>query len=267
MNSKKVMLVLAAIAMFCMAAKHKPVKVFMAGDSTMADKPVADNPERGWGMVFPSFFNDNVIIENHARNGKSTKTFISEGRWKFLISRVDKGDYVFIQFGHNDEVETKKSYTKPADFESNLRLMVSDVRAKGANPILCTSIARRKFDSIGNTVDTHPVYPDILKKVATDMKVPLIDMKAKSDKVLKKYGVEASAKLYMNIEPGIWKSIPDGRKDDTHLVDAGAMEMAALAVEGIRELNIKPLKKNLLSPSEVKLRYTTPVENIEKIKP
>lgn len=240
----------------------------MIGDSTMADKPdIAGNPERGWGMVFPSFFNDNVVVENHARNGRSTKTFIAEGRWNFALGRMGKGDYVFIQFGHNDEVETKKSYTPQDQYEANLRRMVRDVLDKGAHPILCTSVARRKFDSVGNPVDTHPVYPEIMKKVAKDMNVPLIDMKAKSTEVLKKYGIEGSKHLYMNVEPGKWKSLPAGRQDDTHFQDAGAMEMAKLAVEGIEELNIKPLKKNLLNPEQVRIKYTTPVEGIDKVRP
>ncbi len=264
----KIFTATAVLLLLLVAAKPKPVKVFLVGDSTMADKaPIDETPERGWGMVFPSFFNDNVIIENHARNGRSTKTFISEGRWDFLINRVGKGDYVIIQFGHNDEVSTKKAYATPEEFDKNLRKMVIDVKTKGASPVLCTSIARRKFDSIGNTVDTHPVYPEIMKKVASELNVPLIDMKAESDKVLKKYGVEASAKLFMNIEPGIWKAVPEGKKDDTHLVDAGAMEMAALAANGIRQLRIKPLNKYLVKPSQIKMKYTIPVEGIESVKP
>ncbi|MDO9152788.1 MAG: hypothetical protein Q7U47_03615 [Paludibacter sp.] len=137
--------------------RSKPVKVFLVGDSTMSDKsPMSENPERGWGMVLPSFFNDNVIIENHARNGRSSRTFIEEGRWDFVINRVGKGDDVVLQFGHNDEVETRKSFTPLPEFKANFQRFVRDVKAKGANPILCTSVARRKFDSIGNLIDTHP---------------------------------------------------------------------------------------------------------------
>ena len=88
----------------------------------MADKePVDETPERGWGMVLPSFFNDKVVIENHARNGRSTKTFMAEGRWDFVLNRLSAGDYVFIQFGHNDEVSTKKSYATEAEFENNFK--------------------------------------------------------------------------------------------------------------------------------------------------
>ncbi len=250
------------------SSKNKPVKLFLVGDSTMADKDYPeDNPERGWGMVLPSYFNDNVIIENHARNGRSTKTFITEGRWDFLMSRISKGDYVVIQFSHNDEVETKKSFTPLPDFKSNFKKFVLDVRSKGANPILCTPVARRKFDSIGNLEDTHPIYPKAIKEVSKELKVPLINMEKKSEAVLRKYGVEDSKKLFMHIEPGIWKKVPNGKIDDTHFVEKGAMEMAGCFVEGIKKLKIKPLKRNLLPLNEVKLKLTIPVDGIEDINP
>ena len=257
------------LAALLSSGKDKQVKLFLIGDSTMADKtPIADNPERGWGMVLPSCFNDNVLIENHARNGRSTNSFIKEGRWDFVLNRIGKGDYVVIQFGHNDEVKTKKSYATPEEFKANFERMVSNVRSKGANPILCTSVARRKFDSIsGNLIDTHPVYPDIIRKVAAEMNVPLIDMQRKSEKVLLAYGPVNSTKLFMHVAPGVWKAIPEGRIDDTHFVEAGALEMAKCFVEGLKELKIEPLTKNLLKQEDIKLKLTTPVPGIEKIKP
>jgi lysophospholipase L1-like esterase len=256
------------LAVLITAGKDKQVKLFLIGDSTMADKtPVDDNPERGWGMVLPSCFNENVVIENHARNGRSSGSFIHEGRWDFVLNRISKGDYVVIQFGHNDEVQTKKSYTTPDDFKANFERMVNDVRSKGAYPILCTSVARRKFDTIsGNLVDTHPVYPGIIRRVAAEMQVPLIDMQHRSEKVLQAYGPVKSTKLFMHIEPGVWKAVPNGRKDDTHFVEAGALEMANCFVQGLKELKIEPLVKNLLKPENVKVKLTTPVPGIENIK-
>lgn len=256
------------ISVLLSSGRNKTVRLFLVGDSTMADKSSPnDNPERGWGMVLPTFFNDNILIENHARNGRSTKTLIAEGRWDFLIRRVTTGDFVVIQFSHNDEVETKRAYTPLPDFEENFRRFVREVRAKGAIPILCTPVARRKFDSIGNLIDTHPIYPQAIIRVASEMKVPLIDMEKKSEEILKKYGVEDSKKLFMHIEPGVWKSIPNGRQDDTHFVEKGALEMANIFVEGINELNIKPLKRNILKPNKRKLKLTVPVDGIDKITP
>lgn len=254
---------------FCLAWKDKPVKIFLIGDSTMADKTaVQDNPERGWGMVLPSYFDEKIIIENHARNGRSTRTFIEEGRWAFVMNRIGKGDYVVIQFGHNDEVKEKKSYTNPEAFKANFERMVRDVRSKKACPILCTSVARRSFDSLSNElVDTHPFYPDIIRTVAKEMNVPLVDMQRKSEQVLRDYGPEKSKSLFMNIEPGIWKAIPQGRKDNTHFVESGAMIMAQCFIQGVNELKIKQLQKHLVSESAIRLKLTTPVPGIESIKP
>jgi len=165
-------------------------------------------------------------------------------------------------------VQTKKSSTTPEEFKANFERMVNDVRSKGAIPILCTSVVRRKFDTIsGSLIDTHPVYPGIIRTVAAEMQVPLIDMQHKSEKILTAYGPVKSTKLFMHIAPGVWKAIPNGRKDDTHFVEAGALEMANCFVEGLKELKIEPLVKNLLKPENLKLKLTIPVPGIEKIKP
>ncbi len=141
---------------------HEEVKVYMIGDSTMADKPLADNPERGWGQLFPAYFNDKVLIENHAVNGRSTKSFIDQGRWKEVYNKLNKGDYVFIQFGHNDEKKQDTSrYAAPhGAYKDNLIKFVSESRDRGAIPILLTPINRRKFDESGKLVDTHGDYPE-----------------------------------------------------------------------------------------------------------
>ena len=146
--------------------------------------------------------------------------------------------------------------------------MVRDARSKGANPILCTSVARRKFDSIsGDLIDTHPVYPAIIRQVASEMNVPLIDMQRKSETVLRTYGPEASQKLFMHIAPGVWRLIPNGRQDNTHFVAEGAMEMAKCFVEGVSESNLKPLKNNLLKNTDIEPKCTAPVAGLDAIKP
>lgn len=251
------------------AFQNKPVTIFMVGDSTMSDKPVEGNPERGWGMVLPSYFNDKVLVENHAMNGRSSRTFIEEGRWAFLLNRLHAGDVVVIEFGHNDEGQQKKAYTTPDDLKKNLERMVKEVRAKDATPILCTPIARRKFDTLTHKrVDTHPaIYPETFRTVAAELKVPLVDMQRKSEAVLSSYGVERSADLFLHFGPGVWKMAPNGRNDDTHLSEAGAMAMAACFVSGVKELNISPLKQNLLTQDKPKLKLTTPVPGIDKVKP
>jgi lysophospholipase L1-like esterase len=266
---KKLFLYLSAviIALSFIASKEKPVKIFLAGDSTMADKPLNSCPEVGWGMVLPSYFNDNVIIENHARNGRSTRTFISEGRWDFLLNRVSKGDFVVIQFGHNDQSKDKADrYTTPEDFKKNFVRFVTDVRAKGATPILCTPVERRKFDSKDNFVDQHGNYPNLIRQVADSMNVALIDMQHTSMDLIISKGVEGSKELFLHVGPGECPKFPDGKEDNTHFKDAGAMAMAQLFVNGIKQLNIEALVKNLRPASEVKLQYTVPVPNLDNLK-
>src|SRR5436190_4224615 len=165
-----------------------PVTIYLAGDSTMAQKLPEKRPETGWGEMLQQFFDEKEVkVENHAQNGRSTRTFISEGRWTNIIEKLVEGDYVFIQFGHNDESKEKVDrYTPPADFRANLVRFVNEVRARQAIPVLLTPLMRRRFDAGGVFFDTHGEYPDIVRAVATEQKVILIDMHRKSEALLKK---------------------------------------------------------------------------------
>lgn len=213
--------------------------IYMIGDSTMADKPTQDNPERGWGQMFPLFFDSTIVIENHAKNGRSTRTFISENRWQTVVEKLKPSDYVIIQFGHNDQSKEKPDrYTPPEDYKKNLIKFVKETLEKNAYPILCTPIVRRRFDEKGNFYDTHGVYPDIVREVAKEFNIPLIDIHKKSEKLLKELGPDSSKKLFLWIEPGVYKSLPDGKQDNTHFSEFGALKMAELAIEGIKELNL-----------------------------
>jgi lysophospholipase L1-like esterase len=218
-------------------------RVFMIGDSTMANKPL-DLPERGWGMALGQFFVDPAMIQNHAVNGRSTKSFIDEGRWQKVLTELKPGDFVIIQFAHNDEKrEDPKRYADPSgSFRDNLRRFITESRAKGANPILATPVCRRKFNAAGKLVDTHGAYPDAVRAVAKTERVPLLDLERATAKWLETAGDEPSKKFFMWIEPGTHPKIPDGRKDDTHFVESGAKAVASLAVAQIREQNL-PLAK------------------------
>lgn len=219
------------------------ITIYMIGDSTMADKPTEDNPERGWGQMFPLFFDSTIVIENHAKNGRSTRTFISENRWQTVVDKLKPGDYVIIQFGHNDQSKEKVDrYTPPEDYRQNLEKFVNETRSKKANPILCTPIMRRRFNEKGEFYDTHGVYPDIVREVAKEMQVPLIDMHRKSEKLIRDFGPDSSKKLFLWIEPGVYKSLPEGKQDNTHFSEFGALKMAELAVDGIKELKLELVK-------------------------
>jgi lysophospholipase L1-like esterase len=220
------------------AAEATPL-VHLAGDSTMAQKPL-DLPERGWGMALNGLFKDPAMVVNHAVNGRSTKSFINEGRWVRLIGALQPGDYVIVQFGHNDEkVENPSVGTNPAtEFRDNLRRFIRETRAKQATPVLATPVARRKFNAAGQLTPTHGVYPDAIRAVAAEEKVALLDLEVATSKWLQESGDEPSKKFFMWIEPGAHPKIPGGRKDDTHFVEAGAVKVAELAAAQIRELKL-----------------------------
>ncbi|HEX8248153.1 MAG TPA: rhamnogalacturonan acetylesterase [Pyrinomonadaceae bacterium] len=246
----KIFSVLALVFVFNVyaAAQKPPVVVYLAGDSTMAEKKPEKRPETGWGEMFQQYFDaEKVKIENHAQNGRSTRTFISENRWQAIVDKLKKGDYVFIQFGHNDQSKEKVDrYTSPEDYRKNLIRFITEVRAKKAFPVLLTPVMRRKFGADGKFVDQHGVYPDIVRAVAAEYKTPLIDMHRTSEKVLVRYGVEESKKLFLQLPPGENPNYPNGVNDNTHFNPKGAEEMAQLAVAAVREEKIglrKYLKK------------------------
>lgn len=225
----------------------KKVRVLLAGDSTMQDVDHKRNPDWGWGQVFPRYFNDNVEIINLAKGGRSTRSFTEEGRWDDLISQTGEGDYVFIQFGHNDGAKDKpERYTTPDDYRKFLTKFVTETRDKGAIPILLTPVMRRNFDDEGRFFDTHGPYPAIVKEVAGKMKVMMIDFQEKSKHVIINHGVEGSRVIFMNVAPGEHICCPDGRRDNTHFSEYGAMQMSAEIIKGIKEQNILPLEENLL---------------------
>jgi DNA sulfur modification protein DndE len=217
----------------------RPLHIYMIGDSTMANKAAKAEPERGWGQMLPLFFNDQAVISNHAQNGRSTKSFIDEGRWKIVLDSLQKGDYVIIQFGHNDEKTDTTRHTDPrTSYRSNLIKFISEARNKGAFPILCTSIVRRKFDDKGQLTDTHGDYPVVTREVAAEYKVPLLDLQKKTAQLLQDLGPEKSITLFVYTQPGEYPNRPEGTKDDTHLNISGATKVAGLAVEEMKNQNL-----------------------------
>ena len=173
-----ILFMILAIVAFILPPKN--IKVYLIGDSTMANKEIKAFPETGWGMPFRYFFDSTVDVDNRAKNGRSTKSFLAEGLWKPIAENLNEGDYVLIQFGHNDEVKTKATYTTEEEFKTNLRRYVHESRNKKAIPVLITPVARRNFDSSGKVVGTHDVYSAIVRDVARQLNVPLIDLDKKS---------------------------------------------------------------------------------------
>ncbi|MFH6767904.1 rhamnogalacturonan acetylesterase [Gaetbulibacter aquiaggeris] len=207
--------------------------IYTIGDSTMANKINPEvNPEHGWAQVLPQFFNNSVKIDNRAVNGRSTRSFINENRWDAIYKYLKKGDYVFIQFGHNDEKENDPNrYTNPhTAYRNNLIRFVLESREKGATPILFSSIVRRNFNESGTLVDTHGDYPLETRLVALEYNVPFIDLQYLSEKLEESYGIEGSKKLHLHFEPGESDYYKEGKSDDTHLSELGATEIAKLVI-------------------------------------
>jgi lysophospholipase L1-like esterase len=231
------------------AAKSGTVTIYLAGDSTMAQKLPEKRPETGWGEMLGSFFKEGkVTIDNRAQNGRSTRTFIEEKRWQAIVEQLKEGDYVFIQFGHNDESKEKVDrYTPPADYRNNLVRFITDVRDRKAFPVLLTPVMRRRFDKDGTVQDTHGEYPDIVRSVAAEYRVPLIDMHRSSATVLQQYGPEESRKLFLQLKPDENPNYPKGVEDNTHFNPLGARVMAGLAVDAIRQQKLG-LAKYLKQP-------------------
>jgi lysophospholipase L1-like esterase len=219
--------------------QKKNIKIYLIGDSTMAKKSTGNYPETGWGMPFTYFFDSTVTVDNRAQNGRSTKSFMAEKRWQPVVDGLNEGDYVLIQFGHNDEVPTKKSATTPEEFTANLAQYVTETKRKKAIPVLITPVARRKFDSTGKLESTHEAYSALVRKVADQQKVLLIDLDKKSQEVLQQWGVEKSKLLFLHLEPGEHPNYPGGKTDDTHFSELGARIMAQLVLKELRSFNLE----------------------------
>ncbi|GEN78006.1 rhamnogalacturonan acetylesterase [Chryseobacterium hagamense] len=235
--NKKLNALLLFLSWFAFA-QQKPV-LFLIGDSTMASKEnPGKNPEHGWGQVLPQFFTGGIDIQNHAVNGRSSKSFRTEGRWDQVERQLKKGDFVIIEFGHNDQkVKDSAKFTNPyTQYRANLERYVDETRAKGAIPILMTSIVRRNFNENGVLVDTHKEYPLVVRMVADDLKVPFVDMQLLTEQLEIAYGPVNSKKLHLHYKEGEDPYYPKGKEDDTHLSGAGAEAVAGLAVKKLKTM-------------------------------
>lgn len=214
-------------------------KIFWAGDSTVAHNSFLSYPQTGIGQAFPIFVKRDVLVENHAMNGRSTKSFMDEGRLAAIEERIGEGDFLFIQFGHNDEkIADPSRYTEPfSTFQENLAQFVETARRHGAWPVLITPLERRCFlpdHTLGQ--GEHGPYVEGMKQLAQRLSVPLIDLHAKSRRVLTEMGEEQSRQLYMHLEPGKYASHPEGLTDNTHLQYAGAVTYGNCVAQGLKEL-------------------------------
>ncbi|MGW3650638.1 rhamnogalacturonan acetylesterase [Streptomyces sp. NPDC000878] len=200
--------------------------LYIAGDSTAAQKYADAAPETGWGMALPFFLGKGIGVANHAVNGRSSKSFFDEGRLDAILDVIAPGDFLLIQFGHNDEkIADPVRYTEPwTTYQDYLRLYVDGARARGARPVLATSVERRKFDAGGNALPTHGDYPAAMRALAEEEHVALLDIQALSIALWQELGVEETKK-YFN-----WTEI---EQDNTHFNPPGAIAVARLVAAGL----------------------------------
>ncbi|WP_149824129.1 rhamnogalacturonan acetylesterase [Streptomyces tailanensis] len=230
-------LALAATGTAHAGSGHRPRTLFIAGDSTAAQKYAAAAPETGWGMALPFFLHKDRPVSNHAVNGRSSKSFVDEGRLDVILNEIRPGDFLLIQFGHNDSKATDPArYTEPwSTYQDYLRLYIDGARSRGARPVLATSVERRRFDSAGNARPSHGEYPAAMRALAEQEGVPLLDLQALSLALWQQLGVEETKK-YFN-----WTAT---EQDNTHFNPPGAIAVARL---GAQEL----LRTRVLGPQDL----------------
>jgi len=259
---KSIILVICVIVGFTAAQPDKTTTIFVIGDSTAANKDTTGGKlERGWGMMLHNCFDaDHIVVDNHAVNGRSSKSFLDEGRWEKVLERIRPGDYVIIQFGHNDEKAQPDRHTDPGStFDDNLARYVRETREHGGIPVLMNPVVRRNFymkapevaddEQLRNTVfkdgehlvegdtlnDTHGLYRVAPRNVARLMNCHFIDANQITHDLEQGLGREASKKLHMWFRPGEEPSVPQGKQDNTHYNIYGAQVVADLLADALCE--------------------------------
>lgn len=271
MKTKTILLFAACVALLLLATAattDKTTTIFIIGDSTAANKDLSKGKlERGWGMALQCFFDDNIVVDNHALNGRSSLSFFKEGRWQKVLDKIKPGDYVIIQFGHNDEKPKADRHTDPGStFDYMLARYVRETRELGGIPVLMNSVVRRNFlvnvpkndddeklrdqtfadgakmvegDSL---IDTHGLYRVAPRDVAERMHVPFVDANKITHDLEQGLGTEGSKKLHMWFLPGTEPTEPKGKQDNTHYSVYGAHVVARLLADALCE-EIPVLKK------------------------
>lgn len=216
------------------------MRILCLGDSIMQYNDFSTFPQTGWVQELRRFFPEDAEWLNFARNGRSTKSFIDEGRFELVMIEAKTGDFALIQFAHNDEKFADPtrfaSCEKGGAFRKNLSYFVRELKSKGVLPILLTPMARRMFEN-GAIVNSHGEYPQAIIETATEEKVPCIDMNTLTMNLLSKIGFEASRRFYMNFDAGLYENFPDGRDDNSHLRADGAFAFSRLCAIEIKKIS------------------------------
>ena len=259
---KKLLIAAVALLILTAATPVKKTTIFVIGDSTAANKDLSKGKtERGWAQMLQMYFDSTMIrVDNHAVNGRSSKSFINEGRWDRVVSLIKPGDYVIIQFGHNDEKPKADRHTDPGStFDYNLAKFVRETRERGGIPVLMNCVVRRNFfvnapendddeklrtqtfkDGVkmvegDSLIDTHGLYRVAPRDVAQRMNCYFVDANKITHDLEQGLGTEASKKLHMWYRPGEEPTEPKGKQDNTHYNIHGATVVAGLLADALCE--------------------------------
>lgn len=239
------------------------VTVYLAGDSTVVDQ--VEEPWAAWGQMLPAFFDARVAVANHAESGESLKSFIRERRLDKILSTIKPGDYLFIQFAHNDQKQGSKYAGTHADafttYKAYLTVFVQEARSRGAIPVLVTSMHRRSFGADGRINNTLSDYPEAMRQTAAEEKVPLIDLNAMSKVLYEALGVEGSTRAFVHYPARTFPGQTVELKDDTHFNAYGAYELAKCVVQGIRNSHLD-LARFLRTDAPFDPSHPDPVESV-----
>jgi lysophospholipase L1-like esterase len=229
-------------------AKVDAITLFLAGDSTVCDQPPLSDPYRsygGWGQMLTNYLKLGIAIANYAASGRTSSSFIAEKRLDDILRVIQPGDYLFIQFGHNDE-HAGTGIDPFTNYKTYLQQYIDGARQHQATPVLLTPVARRNFDRSGTLIDTHGAYALAVRQLATEQNVLLIDLTALSMAYLQTLGPEASKSVFFFLAAGVSPDFPNAVADNTHFCVYGAMQIARLVIDAIKAQNIQPLASFVL---------------------
>lgn len=213
--------------------------IFLAGNSTVTDQD--NEPWCGWGQMLPRFLNDDVAVANYAESGEAGNSFISAGRFDKILTKMKKGDYLFIEFGHNDQKQKGPDKGPYTSYKKSLKILIDGTRAKGGIPILVTPMHRRSFDDKGQIINTLDDYPDAVRLLASEENVMLIDLHEMSRILYETWGPEESKKAFVHYPAGTYPGQDEALEDNTHFNSYGGYQICKCILRGL-QVNNSPLK-------------------------
>jgi len=214
---------------------ERAVTVYVAGDSTVTDQ--RREPWAAWGQMLPRFFGPGMAIANHAESGESLKSFIGENRLAKILETIKAGDYLFVQFAHNDQKPGPSHVDAFTSYKEYLQRYIREATKHGAIPVLVTSMHRRRFDAQGKIINTLEDYPEAMRQTAKEQNIAVIDLNSMSKTLFEALGPAGTLKAFVHFPAHTFPGQDEELKDDTHFNDYGAYELARCMIEGIKQRN------------------------------